>query len=99
MNVGLLFQQTQNIVNRGPAKSMMQKPLMLEGLDGVLIMLVMSILVIGLVMVASASISIADSKTSTPFFYLYRQLIAATLGLIAAIMIFNIRLVIGRNLE
>ena len=66
---------------------------MLEGLDGVLIMLVMSILVIGLVMVASASISIADSKTSTPFFYLYRQLIAATLGLIAAIMIFNIRLV------
>ena len=93
MNVGLFFQQTQNMVNRGPAKSMMQKPLMLEGLDGVLIMLVMSILVIGLVMVASASISIADSKTSTPFFYLYRQLIAATLGLIAAIMIFNIRLV------
>ncbi|RDH81330.1 MAG: putative lipid II flippase FtsW [endosymbiont of Galathealinum brachiosum] len=93
MNVGLLFQQTQNIVKRGSAKPMVQKPLMLDGLDGVLIMLVISILAIGLVMVASASISIADSKTSTPFFYLYRQLIAASLGLVAAIMIFKIRLV------
>ncbi len=93
MNVGLLFQQTQNMVNRGSGKAIVQKPVMLEGLDGVLIVLVISLLAIGLVMVASASISIADSKTSTPFFYLYRQLIAAVLGLIAAMAIFKIRLV------
>lgn len=93
MNVGLLFQQTQKVVNRGSDKSMVQKPVMLEGLDGVLIMLVISLLAIGLVMVSSASISIADSKTSTPFFYLYRQLTAAALGLLVAVMIFKIRLV------
>lgn len=93
MNVGLLFQQTQNKVRNGPVKSNIEKPVMLEGLDGILIMLVLSLLGIGLVMVASASISIADSKTSTPFYYLYRQLIAAGIGLIAVMAIFRIRLV------
>ncbi|VAW62532.1 Cell division protein FtsW [hydrothermal vent metagenome] len=98
MNVGLLFQQTQNKVNGGTKKTIanklgFEKPVLIEGLDGVLILLVISLLAIGLVMVASASISIADSKTSTPFYYLYRQLIAASLGLIAAMMIFKIRLV------
>ena len=93
MNVGLLFQQTQNKVRNGPVKSNIEKPVMLEGMDGILIMLVLSLLGIGLVMVASASISIADSKTSTPFYYLYRQLIAAGIGLIAVMVIFRIRLV------
>lgn len=94
MNVGLLFQQTHNNVRRGIDKtSITDKPVLIEGLDGILIMLVVSLLAIGLVMVASASISIADSKTSTPFFYLYRQLIAAGIGLLAAMMIFKIRLV------
>jgi len=93
MNVGLLFQQTQNMVGRSTKSSVTDKPVILEGLDGVLIVLVLSLLSIGLVMVASASISVADSKTSTPFFYLYRQLIAATLGLFAAAIIFKIRLV------
>ncbi|MDA3939990.1 MAG: FtsW/RodA/SpoVE family cell cycle protein, partial [Spirochaetia bacterium] len=50
-------------------------------------------LCIGLVMVASASISVADTKTSTPFYYLYRQLIATALGIAAAMVIFKIRLV------
>jgi len=93
MNVGLLFQQTQKMVGRGTKSGVTDKPVMLEGMDSVLIMLVLSLLSIGLVMVASASISVADSKTSTPFFYLYRQLIAATLGLFAATIIFKIRLV------
>jgi len=88
MNVGLLFKETQMTARRSAAK-----PVLLEGLDGVLIALVMSLLAIGLIMVASASISIADSHTSTPFYYLYRQLIAAGLGLIVAMMIFKIRLV------
>lgn len=88
MNAGLLFQQTLNT-----EKASADKPVLLEGLDGVLIVLVTSLLSIGLVMVASASISISDSNASTPFYYLYRQLIAAGLGFIAAFMIFKIRLV------
>lgn len=93
MNVGLLFQQTQSMVRNRSDKTSIDKPVLLEGMDGVLIMLVLSLLGIGLVMVASASISIADSKTSTPFYYLYRQLIAAGIGLIAVMAIFRIRLV------
>jgi len=93
MNVGLLFQQTQNMVKRDAKKNIADKPVILEGLDGVLILIVLSLLCLGLIMVASASISIADSKTSTPFYYLYRQLIAASIGLFAVLMIFKIRLV------
>jgi len=93
MNVGLLFQQTQTMVKRSAKTGVTDKPVILEGMDGVLIVLVLSLLSIGLVMVASASISVADSKTSTPFFYLYRQLIAATLGFFLVAVIFKIRLV------
>lgn len=98
MNVGQLFQQTQDTAKMNSRvyssrKIKADKPVMLEGLDGVLILLVASLLVIGLIMVTSASISIADSNASTPFYYLYRQLIAASLGLIAAVMLFKIRLV------
>ena len=88
MNVSHLFQH-----KLGKSKSVSEKPLVFENLDGILIMLVISLLVIGLIMVSSASISIADSKTSSPFYYLYRQLIAVALGLVAAAVIFKIRLV------
>lgn len=88
MNTGLLFKQTQST-----EKMYSDKPVILEGLDGVLIVIVTSLLMIGLIMVSSASISIADSTASTPFYYLYRQLIAASLGLAAAAVIFKIRLV------
>ncbi|VAW69614.1 Cell division protein FtsW [hydrothermal vent metagenome] len=93
MDVVQLFQQTHNSAKHSTVKSAVDKPVLFEGLDGVLILLVLSLLGIGLVMVSSASISIADSKTSTPFFYLYRQLIAAGLGLLGAAIIFKIRLV------
>jgi len=93
MNVGLLFQQTQKVLKRDAKAGVTDKPVILEGLDGVLIFIVLCLLCIGLIMVSSASISVADSKTSTPFYYLYRQLIAASIGLFMAIMIFKIRLV------
>ncbi len=93
MDVGLLFQQTQDMIKRDAKKPVLDKPVVLQGMDGVLIVIVLSLLGIGLVMVASASISVADSKTSSPFFYLYRQLTAASLGLVVAMMIFKIRLV------
>ena len=88
MNVGLLFQQKHSALN-----TRNDKPVMLEGLDSTVIILVVALLMIGLIMVASSSISIADSKTSTPFYYFYKQLMAVALGLAAAMVIFKIRLV------
>ncbi len=89
MDVGILFQQKHN--NTRP--SSVSKPFSYEDLDSVLIIIFACLLGLGLVMVASASIGIADSKTSTPFYYLYRQLTAAAIGLVAAFFVFKIRLV------
>jgi cell division protein FtsW len=50
------------------------------------------LLTLGLVMVGSASISIADKQFSDPFYYLYRQLSFAVLGIIAAYIVFKIPL-------
>lgn len=88
MNLAILFQQSQPGIRQKN-----DRPVMLEGLDGTLILLVLSLLAIGLVMVASASISIADSRSSTPFYYLYKQLIATAIGVFAAMLIFKVRLV------
>ena len=43
-----------------------------------------SLLLIGLVMVASSSVAIADRDLATPFYYLNRQLILLLVGLAAA---------------
>ena len=49
-----------------------------RGVDQALLAVAGLILVIGLVMVASASISLADKTTGSPFYYLTRQLLFAT---------------------
>lgn len=64
-----------------------------EGLDRTLIIIALSLLCLGLVMVASASITVADRQIGSPFYYLYRQLTAAALGVFAIILIANVRLV------
>ena len=51
-----------------------------RGVDQALIMVAGLILVIGLIMVASASISLADKTTGSPFYYLVRQLLFAAAG-------------------
>lgn len=57
--------------------------------DPVLLLSVAGILLIGLVMVTSASISIADRQMQEPLYYLQRQAMGVTLGLAAAgIMMF-----------
>ncbi len=89
MDIGLLFQQRHNNTRSSGAS----KSFSYEDLDSVLIIIFACLLGLGLVMVASASIGIADSKTSTPFYYLYRQLTAAAIGLAAAFFVFKIRLV------
>lgn len=65
----------------------------LDRLDPVILVVSLSLLSIGLVMVASASISIADRNLSNPFYYLQRQMIFTVIGLMAAAFVYRIRLV------
>ncbi|MDH5766277.1 MAG: putative lipid II flippase FtsW [Gammaproteobacteria bacterium] len=64
-----------------------------EGLDRILIYISLSLLCLGLVMVASASITVADRDIGSPFYYFNRQLMAAALGIVVVLVIANIRLV------
>ena len=50
------------------------------GPDRMLLTLASVILLFGLVMVASASISLADKATGNPFYYLERQMVYAVIG-------------------
>jgi cell division protein FtsW len=59
-------------------------------IDKVTVGLVLSIVLLGLVMVTSASISIASKETGDVFFYLERQLILTLLGCAAAALLFCI---------
>jgi len=52
-------------------------------IDSVLLGIVMALLLGGFVILASASISISDNAVGNPFFYLERQLLAATIGVVA----------------
>ncbi len=54
-------------------------------LDPVLLTLVMTILLGGFVILASASITISDNATGNPFFYVERQLLAAAIGTAAGL--------------
>ena len=54
--------------------------------DGWIIGTVVALLMVGLVMVASASISIADHETGNPFAYFERQLLFVFLGLLVAVV-------------
>ncbi len=73
---------------KAPAKSIFA-----EGLDPVLIIISVTLLCFGLVMVASASITVADRQIAAPFYYLQRQGMAAGLGLLAALFMLKVRLV------
>jgi len=59
-------------------------------IDRVTVGLVLSIVLLGLVMVTSASISIASKETGDVFYYLERQLILTLLGGAAAALLFCI---------
>jgi cell division protein FtsW len=69
------------------------KEIFAEGLDPVLIIISLSLLCLGLVMVSSASITVADRQIASPFYYLQRQSMAACLGICAIIIMLKIRLV------
>jgi cell division protein FtsW len=54
-------------------------------LDPVLLGIVLTLLLGGFVILASASITISDNATGNPFFYVERQLIAAAIGTVAGL--------------
>ena len=55
-------------------------------LDPVMLTIVLTLLLGGFVILASASITVSDNATENPFFYVQRQLLAAALGTAAGIV-------------
>lgn len=60
-------------------------------LDSVTIALALGIVLVGLIMVTSASVSIAGQETGQPFYYLERQLLLTLIGAGCAALLFSIR--------
>jgi cell division protein FtsW len=60
-------------------------------LDSITIAVTLALTLLGLVMVTSASVSIADRETGQPFYYLVRQLALLGVGLGCAALIFAVR--------
>jgi len=65
----------------------------MDHLDPVLMFVCVALLSLGLVMVASASVGVADRNFSNPFYYFQRQLVFVIIGVFAAAFIYRIRLV------
>jgi len=65
----------------------------LECLDPVLIFVCVALLSLGVVMVASASVGVAERNFGNPFYYLQRQLVFVVIGVVAAAVVYRIRLV------
>jgi cell division protein FtsW len=62
------------------------------GLDGPLALAALALLGAGLVMVASASVAVAEKSTGVPLYYFYKQAGYAVLGLVLGAMTFAVRL-------
>ena len=58
-------------------------------LDSVTIALALGIVLLGLVMVTSASVSIASQESGQPFYYLERQLLLTLIGAGCAALVFS----------
>lgn len=67
-------------------------PAVWSNLDGRLLLAIVALTVFGLVMMGSASISLADRHLGSPFYYLERQLLFLCLGYALGWLILNIRL-------
>ncbi len=67
-------------------------------IDSVMLTIVLALLLGGLVILASASISISDNATNNPFFYVQRQLIAAAIGGAAGFVCLFIPMQVWRSL-
>lgn len=67
-------------------------------IDFVMLTIVLALLLGGLVILASASISISDNATNNPFFYVQRQLIAVAIGGAAGFVCLFIPMQVWRSL-
>jgi cell division protein FtsW len=67
-------------------------------LDPVLLTIVFALLAGGLVILASASITIADNAVGEPFFYVERQAIAAVIGIAACVVCLYVPMRVWRTL-
>lgn len=92
MNVISLPQRNINntALTRFAAKNSVKS--LLDDLDLPLLLSALVLLGIGLVMVASSSISIAERELSEPLYYFWRQLSYSIVGLITAVIVFKIPL-------
>ena len=63
-----------------------------ESIDMPLLLSALALLGLGLVMVASSSISIAERELSEPLFYFWRQFTYSIVGLVAGFIVFKLRL-------
>ncbi len=66
--------------------------------DTVLLTIVLTLLLGGFVVLASASISVSDNVTGDPFFYVQRQLIAAAIGAVGGCVCLFIPMQVWRTL-
>jgi len=64
-----------------------------DDFDPVLTLVFICLLSIGIVMVASSSISVAERNYGNPFYFLQRQLAFVAMGVFAAFCVFKVRLV------
>jgi cell division protein FtsW len=67
-------------------------------IDTILLTIVLTLLLGGFVILASASISISDNAAGNPFFYIQRQLVAATIGAVAGGVCLFIPMRVWQNL-
>jgi len=67
-------------------------------IDPILLTIVLTLLLGGFVILASASISISDNAAGNPFFYVQRQLIAALMGAVAGGVCLFIPMRVWQNL-
>jgi cell division protein FtsW len=62
------------------------------GLDAPLVVVALALLGTGLVMVASASVAVAEKSTGAPLYYFYKQSSYALLGVLLGAMTFSVRM-------
>jgi cell division protein FtsW len=82
-----------------PVETLPGRKLATTPYDFVLVCISLFLLLAGLVMVASSSITMADKLHGSPLYYFWRQLISVVLGLCGAFIVINTPLVVWQKLS
>lgn len=92
MSVISLSQRNINNTTSNRFSEKMNADSFVNNLDLPLLLSAMILLALGLVMVASSSISIAERELSEPLYYFWKQLTYSIVGLVSAVIVFKIPL-------